>query len=280
MEKNLNLKQTSKFKDYFISALIGTTLGLTLSFAPEIIINKRSEPTFNKLYSIATEVNYTINDCYLPEDSIPEVILIGDIHGKKNKQIGKILENLVSDNDEILIECSTTQTNLEEVVKRDYLRDLLRGGKLKNISIMGTDDSLLVKESLTAVDIMDISNYYGVETVSRAAMDYLLSIAYERDRFSFSPKIIDSVKKNRIKNNSIKNIIKLNTSSESYQIIGSLHLEMDEIRKNLKKEGVSYISLIPKIESKKDSMLFKERKLNAQEIYNTSKEYFDQAKSL
>jgi hypothetical protein len=105
-------------------------------------------------------------------------------------------------------------------------------------------------------------------------------MAYERDRFSFSPKIINSVKKNRIKNNSITNLLGLTAPSESYQIIGSLHLELDEIRKNLKKEGISYISLIPKYELKKDSIFGQEQKITAQKIYDKSREYFNQTKGL
>ncbi|MBT4334222.1 hypothetical protein HOD61_00170 [archaeon] len=280
MERKQKQKQNSKLKDYFVSALIGTTLGLTLSFSPNIIKNINSKPNLEKVQTIASEVNYEINDYFLPNNKKPELILIGDIHGSTNTQISKILNKLVSNNDEVLIECPTNQTTLESVIEREYLRPLFEGKKLTNISIEGTDDSLLVEQSLEVVEIMDYSNYLGIKKLSRLATNYLISIAYERDRFSFSPKIIESIEKNRIKNNSIRNLLGLSASSESYQIIGSLHLEMDEIRKNLKKEGVSYISLIPNFELEKDSVLSQERRINAQKIYDKSRGYFNQSKGL
>jgi hypothetical protein len=280
MEKKHKQKQTSKLKEYFIPTLLGTILGLTLSFSPTIIKNINSKPTLEKIQAIANEVNYEINDYFLTNTESPETILIGDIHGYTSKKISKILNNLVSSNDEILIECPTNQTNLEEVIKRDYLSSILEKKDLTNISIMGTDDSLLVEQSLEIVKYIDYSNYIGAETCSKLIINYLISMAYERDRFSFSPKIINSVKKNRIKNNSITNLLGLTAPSESYQIIGSLHLELDEIRKNLKKEGISYISLIPKYELKKDSIFGQEQKITAQKIYDKSREYFNQTKGL
>ena len=225
---------------------MGTMIGFTAAdLTTTIVYNSLTKPTLENVSNIAQKTNYTINDYFLQDNKSPEVVLIGDIHGEVDKNLEIILEELVSNGDVILIESPTELTNINSVIDRSYLHNLLINSKLKNISINGSDDKKLVILSLEALAFRDFSYLMGDTLCANLATDSFFRLAYKRDHNSFYPKIKKSVERNRVKNNNYKKKINLESSSETYQVIGSLHLEMDEIRKNLRKSDITYISIIP-----------------------------------
>jgi hypothetical protein len=280
--KKFKKKLLSKFKEYFLPTVLGTTIGITAAnFTATIANNFFSKPNLNRIQRIVEKVDYKINDHYLPYNKTPEVILIGDIHGKVNNNIEIILNNLVSNNDEILIESPTELTNLQSAISREYLHNLLSEADLKNISINGSDNKKLTKLSLEVLAFKDLADSIGDTIYSQIALNEFIELAYKRDHFSFSPKIKKSVEKNRLENNNYKKKLNLEASSETYQVIGALHLEMDEIRRNLRESDISYVSIIPnKIYPEQYEKEYKKLMENVRIIYKKSREKTVKSKDL